>query len=242
MDKILIENINLLRQHPTALAASWQHASHIVWQKLNGKANLEEKIAVTATTAFPISSVTKHITAFLVWQLWKKQKLDLDTPINEFISQLPTRYRTVCIKHLVFHCSGLVDPYEYYEKQNWETNGISNADVVQLLERSEILFKPGSKFHYCNSNYILLALLCEKLYKTNFQSILQKQIFIPLQMDHSFLFNSNSQHTIKGYNKDDYEPIDNSWYTYGDGGINASLQDLQKWSAFCFRKIIIGRM
>jgi len=103
---------------------------------------------------------------------------------------------------------------------------------MQLLERSEIKFKPGSKFQYCNSNYILLALLCEKMYKTNFQAILQKQIFTPLQMDNSFLFTSYSPEIIKGYSKTNLQPIEYNWYTYGDGGINASLQDMQKWSTF----------
>jgi CubicO group peptidase (beta-lactamase class C family) len=91
--------------------------------------------------------------------------------------------------------------------------------------------KPNLRFNYCNTNYVLLALLIEKVTGVSYPEYVQQSFFIPLDMQHSFVFTLRD--TIRMTPSFDVRhqlyPLTNMDFTYGDKNIYSTAKDLLKW-------------
>lgn len=101
-------------------------------------------------------------------------------------------------------------------------------------------FDPGTKWTYCNSNYVLLGYLLEKVSGETYQKFLQENVFTPLGMKDSG-YDSNS--TVILDRASGYSPskdgIVNSGYIdmtipFSAGGLYSTTEDLLKWERGLF--------
>lgn len=146
----------------------------------NGK-----EIDIVDTTPMVVYSVGKSMTSLAVLQLAEAGKLDLADPVTKYFPDLP--YGNVSIKSLMTMTSGLPRFLETVLHHADTAMAISNADIISLIARHKPKgSNPGERFEYTNANYILLASLVEKLAAMPFAEYLQKHIFDPLKMDHSY--------------------------------------------------------
>jgi CubicO group peptidase (beta-lactamase class C family) len=99
---------------------------------------------------------------------------------------------------LLNHRSGLPN-YLYFmsnlkwgmnEKGKWNHQYATNEDVLKMMieKMPDPTGSPDSKFNYCNTNFVLLALIIEKITGKSYPDYLQQQIFGPLHMNHSYVF------------------------------------------------------
>src|ERR1051326_695549 len=81
----------------------------VIHERASGLANLEYRIPLTRHSVFEIASASKTFTALAVLLLEQDGKLSLNDPVTKYIPGLPDYARTITIRHLLGHTSGLRD-------------------------------------------------------------------------------------------------------------------------------------
>lgn len=208
----------------------------IMYQKYAGYANLSDSTFITTDTRFNIASNGKQFTALAILYLIDNQLLKLSDDIKKFLPNLFTQIKTkITVQHLLNHTSGIRDCYDLWALQGytWWQQSFNNQDVLALIEKqTDLNFPPNTKYLYSNTNYILLALIIEKVSGKSFVEF-TKEIFIKLNMPNTS-FESNYTN-IRGniakpyFNFGTWSTYDWIWNVCGDGNIFSTLADQIQW-------------
>lgn len=140
----------------------------------------------TADTPTYLGSVSKSITALAVMQLVEQGKLQLDTPIQEYLSWFrvadPGASKAITVLNLLNHTSGLSE-LGYVARLRKDA---TLQKAVAELSQARPIERVGAQFHYFNENYDILGLLVETVSGVPYAQYVQDNIFIPLDMRRSF--------------------------------------------------------
>jgi len=140
---------------------------------------------VNPQTSFIIGSMSKSFTALAIIQLVEAGKLDLDSPVQQYIPWFRIAFSdasaNMLVRHLLHHTSGL--PVAAARVRGDELT--LEADVRKLSDIT-LLHPPGTKYLYSSANYQVLGLLVQVIAGQPFAAYVQEQIFSPLAMGHSF--------------------------------------------------------
>lgn len=175
----------------------------VVYARSVGYAQLNERKKNTSRSAFQIGSVSKTFTSLAILQLAEKGKLQLEDPVEHFLTDFP--YHTLTIRHLLSHTSGLPDKEELFFPLIDADTGlrVTNQMIVHALIKSKkpLAFAPGSQWRYNNIGFALLAMVVEKVSGESFAVYLQKHVFVPAGMKDSYLLGSraNDANRVTGY-------------------------------------------
>ncbi len=220
---------------PFGLAVAITCCGEIVFEHIQGSANLERLETVTRRTAFPLSSVSKPMTATAVLQLAAEGRLELDGPACDILPHL-SALEGITVNHLLRQTSGLPDPYSSYEREGRSSDGVTNQDVIALIRRCPKTFTSGERFEYSNANYVVLAQIIEQVTGMAYGEAMREVIFEPAGMASSFVYTRGCriERRACGYaaHEEDIESRDVSWLTYGDGGVWSTLEDMIRWDAW----------
>jgi CubicO group peptidase (beta-lactamase class C family) len=155
-----------LRRHmqkdriPGLQVAVVQHG-RIVLLGAYGVANLQYSVPVTNQTVFPIYSITKAFTGVAMMQLAERGQLDLAAPVSGYIGSLPAAWQGVTIRQLLSHMSGIP---EIKKDNTGQLVGGGGEDAAwTTVQRLPMLFTPGERFNYCQTNYVLLGKIIDKV-------------------------------------------------------------------------------
>ncbi|MGC1631905.1 MAG: serine hydrolase domain-containing protein, partial [Gelidibacter sp.] len=126
-----------------------------------GFANVQDSIPVDGRTLFTINSITKAFTGIAIMQLVEAGKLNLSSPASSYLNNLPSTWSAVTIQQLLSHTSGIPDIVDEEESILISPYGLEESwkQVVVL----PIVFNPGEKFSYNQTNYLLLGQIIDKL-------------------------------------------------------------------------------
>ncbi|MGE0590191.1 MAG: serine hydrolase domain-containing protein, partial [Cyclobacteriaceae bacterium] len=83
----------------------------VIYKNGYGMANLEYGIPNTPSTIFHIASVSKQFTVFSVLLLEKDGKLSLEDDVRKYIPEVPDFGKTITLRHLASHTSGMRDQW-----------------------------------------------------------------------------------------------------------------------------------
>ncbi len=163
----------------------------VVFDTTSGYSNIRKKIKLEKNSVIQLASITKPITATVILQLLEESKLSLNDTITKYLTKLPENYHKITIKQLLSHRSGL-SPYPYYchdmiaNKQKL----IYNDTVLCVIDfhNPKPYYSPGQRYNYCNTNYMLLASIIEKIEKKSFADVVDKRIVKKCNMKNSFVF------------------------------------------------------
>jgi CubicO group peptidase (beta-lactamase class C family) len=207
-----------------------------------GVTDLHTRHKIDAHTNFRLASFTKQFTAACIMLLARDGKLHYDDHLTDFFPEFPAYGKSITVRNLLNHTSGLPDYEDILMKQYDGTPPekvpqILDAGVLKLLERETSgKFPAGSKWEYSNSGYAVLAMIVEKVSGKPFGQFLQQRIFTPLEMKHTLAYEKGKNevpHRAYGHSKEDgaWRETDQSPTSavLGDGGIYSSLDDLAKW-------------
>lgn len=224
------------RETPGAAVAVVQNGK-IVYKKGYGMANLEYDIPITTSSIFHIASVSKQFTVFSILLLENQGKLSLNDDIRKYLPEVPDFGKTITLKHLASHSSGLRDQWEILAMTGVESSDvISTEHILKLVSRQkELNFNPGDDFAYCNTGFTLLAEVVARVSKMPFTEFTQKNIFEPLKMSNSFFFDDNEKIVKnRAYSyKADGQGYKNSILNYANVGATSlftTVEDLSLWS------------
>ena len=128
-------------------------------------ASLEQDVPITPSSAFYAASVSKQFTAFAVAMLAQQGKLSLDDDIRKWIPEVPNFGKTITVRHLIHHTSGLRDYFGLLGMTGWQSDGpLTEARFLDLVSRQKALnFDPGSRHLYSNTGYVLLSILVKRV-------------------------------------------------------------------------------
>lgn len=206
---------------------------HIVFEEYSGFTDPKLKTdPLTSKTAFHLASVSKTFTAMAILHLREEGKLGLEDTLSKYFKDFP--YPGITIKMLLSHRSGLPNYLHYFDKYKWDTKiMVTNTDVLRSLYdyNPPLDFPSGKRFAYCNTNYVLLALIIETVSGQSYKTYMENTFFRPLQMNDSYVFTpadmSRSLPSFEWNNrKYPYEFLD---VVYGDKNIYSTVQDMLKW-------------
>ena len=205
----------------------------IIYEKYQGIADKKKAVAMDEHTSLHIASVSKVITATAILELVNAGKLELDQNVNTILTNFP--YPNITVKTLLNHRSGLKN-YAYFadEPKVWKKSLImSNQDVLDLYIKHKVPldFTTDKKFTYCNTNYVMLALIIEKITGLSYPKAMKQMIFDPLDMKDTYVFEyeKDIKTAIPSYNARGLVPFDFLDATYGDKNIYSTPRDLMKF-------------
>ncbi len=220
----------------------------IIFQKSYGYADFDTKRLLNDTSVFELASVSKQFTAMAILLLKDKGKLQLTDSLRQYFPELP--YKNTTIYQMLTHTSGLPD-YESAMNAKWNRNKIAfNNDMIAFLakEKLPVLFPPSTKWEYSNTAYALLASIVEKVSGQTFSAFMAANIFQPLKMNHTRIYNTRRslKDTIPNYAygfvyndslKKHFMPDSVAGLKFviyldgiqGDGVVNSTTADLLKW-------------
>jgi CubicO group peptidase (beta-lactamase class C family) len=233
---------------------------NIIYKQSLGYADFNSKRSLNDSSVFELASVSKQFTAMGIMICKERGLLSYDDNIKKFFPGLP--YSNITVRHLLTHTSGIPSYEDQFEKK-WDRKKIAfNKDVIEMLERQNdsLLFKPGSKWMYSNTGYALLASIIEKVSGMSYHDFLAKNIFGPLGMTHTFIYNTRRSDgkipanyalgfvyadSLKRYIlPDSLARTDMVYYLdgiVGDGCVNSTTVDLLKWDRALYGNKLVSK-
>lgn len=222
----------------------------ILYTESWGMADVENKIPVSCNTNFLIASISKQFTCMAIMMLKERGLLDYDEPISEFFPYFPEYKNVVTIRHLMTHTSGIKEYFtdEVFRLENLSKN-LSQEDVLEMINSfGDLEFRPGSMYSYCNSAYVMLGVIIEKLSETSLASFLAENIFKPVGMADTFVCTTPEQapkNLAKGYKTVDgkfiRKKLDMIAVSWADGNIISTVKDLFKWNRVLYTESLVKR-
>jgi CubicO group peptidase (beta-lactamase class C family) len=138
-----------------------------------GLANVQDSIPVNNNTVFTINSITKAFTGVAIMQLVEAEKLNLSSPVSVYLSDLPASWNAVTVQQLLSHTSGI--PNIVDEEESILISPYGEAAAWKQILVMPVDFKPGEKFAYNQTNYLLLGHIIDTLSGMPFTEFITKE-------------------------------------------------------------------
>lgn len=210
------------------------------WSRASGVAQLERQDPVAADGWFRVGSVTKTFTATLVLQLVHEGKLGLDDTVERWLAGVVPDGHKITIRQLLNHTSGL---YNYTDDLPGNAEIVNDrheqrqpSALVAAAVRHNPLFAPGTSRSYCNTCYILLGMVIEKVAGRAWETELKHRILHPLDLRQTLVpseAQSLPEPHAHGYLPVDGQPIDitvfNPSWAGTAGGMASTAEDLNRF-------------
>ena len=230
------------REHVPGIAVGIYSRGQILLAKGYGLANIELNVPVKAETIFQSGSVGKQFTSAAIMMLVEEGKIGLDDSIAKYFPNAPQSWQAIRVKNLLSHTSGLSE-YESNDRVGPEGPfyirlDFTEDELVNKIEALPIEFKPGDKWDYRNTNYVLLGVIVHKVTGSFYADYLQQRIFKPLGMSSTRLIseadiipNRSSGYEVKSDKIQNQSWVSSTFNSTADGALYFNVLDLAKWDA-----------
>jgi CubicO group peptidase (beta-lactamase class C family) len=167
-------------------------------------------VPLTLTTLFLVASVSKQFTVYAIMLLVFGGRLSLDDDVRKHLPELPDYGKTVTVRHLIHHTSGIREYFPLLNFAGWRSDDVvTEKDLFDLVCRQKGLnFEPGAEYSYSNTGYFLLGMIVKRVSGQSLKEFAAQEIFKPLGMKNTVV-------------RDDYrQVISNACESYtpnGDG-------------------------
>lgn len=221
----------------------------IIYTKAFGYADLEARRKMTTDTYLRVESISKSVTAWGVLRLAEQGKIQLDSPVNNYIKSwsFPKSefdVEKITVRQLLSHCAGL--PLGDFTKRyapSQETPSLKDC----LSAEAVLVREPGTSFSYSNIGFNMLELLIEEVTGRDFSEYMEHEILVPLGMNNANYSWSEAFNPAVpfGYDlKGKAVPV----YIYpekGSGGLFSTVEDIAVFVAagmpgFVHNKNVLG--
>jgi CubicO group peptidase (beta-lactamase class C family) len=193
----------------------------------------------TPDTPFFVASLSKSFTAVAVLQLVEAGRVSLDAPVVRYVPEFtladPAAARRITVRQLLNQTSGMADAG--FPEMTLPQPGSIRSAVVALGD-ARLVSPPGTRFHYFNPNYAVLARLVEEVTGEPFAGYVQDHLFDPLAMTHSAAVVTSAEaravapDLAEGHIVAFGLPIarkELDGYLGGSGGVISTARDLANW-------------
>lgn len=208
--------------------------SKVIISRGIGKQSFELNQDNKADTIFDIGSNTKQFTATAIMKLAEEGLLSVNQPLSDFFESIPPEKSKITIHHLLTHSAG------FKESLGRDFETLTKKDFLQNSLNTPLEFNPGERYQYSNIGYSMLAAIIEEVSGLSYEAYVNKKLFKPVGMTQTgyLLPQWNMDKVAKGYHRgyrnigtivERYQGNGVSWNLVGNGGIQSSANDLNKW-------------
>ncbi|WP_299072465.1 serine hydrolase [uncultured Paraglaciecola sp.] len=201
-----------------------------------GIANIQDLVKVDKDTVFNIASITKAFTCVALMQLAEQGVINLNASISTYIADLPRSWQRITVNQVLTHSSGLPDIMNERfqlidsggEEQSW-----------QAVKLKKMLFKPGTAFHYNQTNYLVAGQVIESVSSKSYADLIRKFQLKKIGMTRTEAagfahFEDVITHQARDYRKSEQETLTNV-LTYfpsiirAGAGMSSTANELAEW-------------
>jgi len=202
VDRILIELVDK-NKTPSVQYLIFTKDS-VIHRFQKGFADINNKKDINQNTTYNAFSVTKTFTALAILQLAEKESLNIDKPVNEYLSDF-TYSSNITIRQLLTHSAGIPNPIPL----SWIhlTNEHQDFNIDEFFkqifqENSKTKSEPNEKYSYSNLGYVILGQIIEKVSGLTYENYIEKNIIKKIGATPNELsFTINPKNHAKGYHK-----------------------------------------
>jgi CubicO group peptidase (beta-lactamase class C family) len=248
----------LAAEHGFSGVVSVDRGGEVELARAYGLADLAHQVPNTVDTRFGIASGAKGLTAVTVVTLIEHGVLDLATTARSVLGDdLPRIDGAVTVEHLLAHRSGIGDYLDEEAEHDIADYPLpvpvhrlaTTEGYLPVLDGHPTKFPPGLRFAYCNSGYVVLALIAERVSGVPFHELVADRVCRPAGMPDTAYLRSDElpERTATGYVEVDggrwrsnvlHLPVRGS----GDGGVYSTMADLSAfWRALFAGKLVSAR-
>jgi CubicO group peptidase (beta-lactamase class C family) len=218
------------KRYPS-LAAAVLRDGELVWEQAVGAADVDAGVEATPDTQYRVGSITKTFTAAAIMQLRDAGKLDLEDTLDKHVEGAAY---SPSIRRLLSHASGL---QRETHDDSWLTLRFAPPnELLETLDRAEMVLPAGARFHYSNLAFALLGIVIERVSGMPYADYVRDRLLEPLGLTR--LTFEPEQPAAKGYVSQPYadgvwEALDvetGAWASAGQ--IWGTVGDLCRWAAF----------
>jgi CubicO group peptidase (beta-lactamase class C family) len=206
-----------------------------------GWANRERRIPFRTSTIAQVGSLTKQFTATAALDLWREGRIDLNEPLSKYLRGVPPAAGKITIDQLLAHTSGLP-----------QDCGPDFARLTreELVSKCLALAQKPGPFLYSNLGYGAVGALVETIEGRPLEDVLRDRYLKPLRMNRTGYFFSPAlaDEMASGYVPSGTQPpisdrlseMDGAfWNLKGNGGMQASADDMYRWYRALSRPSVI---
>lgn len=219
-------------------------------------ANWELESPNTPHTKFRIASLTKAFTAAAILQLQEQGRLNIQDPICAYLESCPppspaftdqgVSWQDITIHQLLTHTSGIPEYTTLPGALEQAGFHHTHAELIAAFQDEPLLFSPGERYSYSNSNYVLLGAIVEGVSRSSLEDYLTRHILIPLGMKDSGVDQQGSvlKQRAAGYNIVGRTFV-NAYYidisnAFAAGDMYSTVEDLYRWDQALYSDLILS--
>ena len=173
------------------------------------------------------------MTSAALIQLVSENKLDLDAPIQKYVSSFPAKKYPFTTRQLAGHLAGIRDYNEKDLNDLVRQEHYENAtQAIKIFADDSLLFKPGTQFHYSTFGWNLIGAVIEGASGKSYLDYMQESIWKPMGMlniggdDNTKSIPARSKFYDANGNENEYGDFS---YKYSGGGLLSTAEDLVKF-------------
>ncbi len=202
----------------------------VIWSNGFGYADKLNKVPMTTNTVVNMGSITKTFTSLSVMQLQQKGLLNINNPLNSYLTDFRPKTKNIDIKDITVrsvltHTSGI-------QPDIWKNSDLRSGkytDVLGYINNTYITYPPGMVGLYSNAGYNILGTLVKAVSKQDYADYVHQNIFAPLGMSRSGFAMDRLPYRSKiylgGNEVEEYELRD-----IASGGIYTNINDFSKYA------------
>ena len=224
----------LARQSIPGLSLAILRGDSVLLNRGYGYANVELRALASDSTIYQSGSVGKQFTAAAVVMLAEEGRLSLDDSITHYFPKPPRAWRGITIRHLLTHTSGIPD---YADSTLDLRRDYTEDQLVRLAAKMPLKFRPGERWSYSNTGYLLLGILIHRVTGAFYGEFLRDRIFAPAGMTTTRIISEADivPNRSAGYRLEDGKLQNQEWVspslnTTADGSLYFSVRDLSRWA------------
>jgi len=230
----------MVSTHVPGLAVAVVEKGEFEWASGFGLADIENNVPATEHTLFRLASISKTLTAVGAMQLWERQKLNLDDPVQTYCPAFPKKSSPITTREVLGHLGGI----RHYKAESQDDREIGNTrhfdDPIQggldFFKNDPLVAEPGSHFHYSTQGYTLVGCVLQGASGTDYIDYMLRNVLRPAGMEHTQTDNrfviiphrTRFYHLSKSGAVENADFLDSSYKIPG-GGWLSSAEDMARF-------------
>lgn len=202
-----------------------------------------------AESSFNLASVSKQFFTMMAMILHEEGKLEYDKPVQNYLPEFP--YNNITVRQLMHHTSGLPEYFDLASQYMTLIDTLDNNMALEMFAKYKpaLVFQPGERFEYCNTNYTTLASVITKLSGKPCEVFFQEKIAKPLGLKNTFIYNLKLSTypltRVFGFHYENNQPVLDDLVSFdgivGDGNVYSSAADLYKWDQALYTQKLVKK-